>query len=80
MPPPLMGPGTLARFETAAQLYEYVNAQMPWQAPGILADEEYWQITAFLAQVHGAEPGDEPLVYDRAADLELHAESPGASP
>jgi hypothetical protein len=78
--PPLMGPGTLARFQTAAELYDYLSAQMPWQAPGILAGEEYWQITAFLAQVHGADPGDELLNREKAADLELHAESPGVSP
>jgi hypothetical protein len=70
--PPLMGPGTLARFETGAELYEYLRTQMPWQAPGILADEEYRQITAFLAQTHGAEPGDEPLTMEGAAGLKLH--------
>jgi hypothetical protein len=70
--PPVMGEGTLPRFETGAELYEYIRTQMPWQAPGILSDEEYLQITAFLAQAHGADPGDEPLTPERVGELDLH--------
>ena len=74
--PPIMGQGTLARFETGAELHEYLHTQMPWQAPGILSEEEYWQITAFLAQAQGAEPGPEPLTPQQVGALGLHP-SPG---
>lgn len=73
--PPLAGSGTLARYQTAADLYEYVQGQMPWQAPGILTDEEYWQITAYLVQARGANPGKEPLTREKAVGLELHTEA-----
>jgi mono/diheme cytochrome c family protein len=69
--PPLVGPGTLAGFSTAADLHGYMAARMPWQAPGFLPDEEYWQITSFLIKAHGAEPGDELLTPERAAAIPL---------
>ena len=78
--PPVIGPGTLARFQTAAELYEYVETDMPWQAPGILASEEYWQITAYLLQAHGTDPGHEPLTLEQAVQLTLDAAAPGAAP
>jgi cytochrome c len=78
--PPVMGPGTLARFQTAADLYDNPRANMPWQAPGTLTDDEYWQITANLTDAHGVEPGEEPLTRQRAEDLPLHADPSGASP
>lgn len=51
--PAVMGAGRLAHHQTAAGLYEYIRARMPWQAPGILSDEEYWQLAAFLVEANG---------------------------
>lgn len=76
--PPVMGQGALARFGTGAELHEYLHTEMPWQAPGILSDEEYWQITAFLAQAQGVDPGPEPLAPQGVGALDLHP-SPGES-
>jgi hypothetical protein len=39
---------------------------MPWQAPGILTNEEYRQITAYLVQAHGIDLGNEPLSLEQA--------------
>jgi hypothetical protein len=78
--PPVIGPGTLARFQTAAELHEYLETHMPWQAPGILTGAEYWQITAFLAQAHGNDPGDEPLNLEQANSMKLGADASGATP
>jgi hypothetical protein len=78
--PPAMRLGTLARVQTGAELYEYLRMQMSWQAPGILSDEEYWQISTFLAQALGAHPGDEPLTIEQAVGLRLHATPSGSSP
>lgn len=51
--PAVVGQGSLERFQTAGQLYAYIKAAMPYQAPGTLSDEEYLAITAFLAREHG---------------------------
>jgi hypothetical protein len=47
--PPVIGRGTLARFETVDDLYQFLKTRMPWQAPGSLSDEEYRQLAAYLA-------------------------------
>jgi len=54
--PPLIGVGTLSRFQTVGQLHGYIQSAMPWQMPGSLDDEVYWQLAAFLAATHGV-PG-----------------------
>jgi mono/diheme cytochrome c family protein len=69
--PPLIGPGKLAHYQTAARLYEFIHTRMPWQAPGILSDEEYWQLTAFLVDANGIPLGEIPLGPENAANLQL---------
>lgn len=54
VPPPLIGPNTLTKFQSAFSLYVFIRAAMPFQAPGSLSDTEYWAVTAFLADQHGA--------------------------
>jgi len=71
--PPVIGPGRLAHHQTAAGLYQFLRSRMPWQAPGILSDEEYWQLTAFLAQANGISWGEGPLGPDNAANVALDA-------
>jgi mono/diheme cytochrome c family protein len=53
--PRLIGDGALQRFETAADLHNYISTRMPWHAPGTLEDKIYWQLVAFLAESNGAE-------------------------
>ena len=55
--PAVMGDGTLERFYSTAQLHAYIKGAMPYQWPGTLQDEEYLQITAFLAASHGVWDG-----------------------
>lgn len=66
--PPLIGPGRLARFETAAGLQAYLRAAMPWHAPGSLDDETYWKITAYLLRENGV-PFEDPLGAEKAASV-----------
>ncbi len=70
--PPVIGPGTLARFATLADLHSYLAAQMPWQAPGSLPAEEYWQLAAYLARANGVSVSDAHLNADAAARVLLH--------
>ncbi len=51
--PALVGPGTLAKFATAQNLYGFIRAAMPFQKPHSLSDEEYYKITAFLLRQNG---------------------------
>jgi cytochrome c len=51
--PAIIGPGRLTHHETAARLYEFLRTRMPWQAPGLLSDDEYWRLTAFLVDANG---------------------------
>jgi mono/diheme cytochrome c family protein len=69
--PPLIGPGQLAHHETAAGLYSFIRSRMPWQAPGLLSDEEYWQLTAFLVNANGISWGDSSLGPQNAAFVRL---------
>jgi cytochrome c len=51
--PALVGPGTLAKFATAQNLYGFIHAAMPFQKPNSLSDEDYYKITAFLLRQNG---------------------------
>ena len=46
--PAVIGESTLAKFTNAAQLNAYIRATMPFWKPGVLTEEEAWQVTAFL--------------------------------
>lgn len=71
VPPPLIGPGSLTTFQTASQLHLFLVSAMPYQAPGSLADDQYWAITAFLADQHHADAGGAILNDATAANVGL---------
>ena len=56
--PAVSGAGSLARFRNAQELYDYIKASMPWWDPGQLTDEEAWQATAYILDMHRVLPGD----------------------
>jgi mono/diheme cytochrome c family protein len=66
--PPVMGTGALAAYKTAGDLYEYLHTKMPWPFPGLFKDEEYWQLTAFLADANQVD-FEEPLGLQNAANV-----------
>lgn len=51
--PRVVGGGAMARFSTALDLYDFLVAEMPYQFPGSLSEEAYWQLTAFLLEKNG---------------------------
>jgi LPXTG-motif cell wall-anchored protein len=71
--PSVVGAGVVARFETAYDLYTFLKTEMPFQAPGSLKDEEYWQLTAFLLRINQLDPGSQTLDEVRAAQIPLRA-------
>jgi mono/diheme cytochrome c family protein len=51
--PALVGDNTLSRYENAQSLFDFISARMPYQSPGALAQDEYWQLVAFLLSRRG---------------------------
>ncbi len=73
VPPPLIGTGSLTNFQNAEQLYQFISAVMPFQAPGSLANNQYWAVTAFLADQHLADAHKQVLDHSNAPTLVLPA-------
>lgn len=46
----------LAGYRTADQLYSFVSRQMPFDDPGSLKAQEYWDVIAFLLNSNGVLP------------------------
>jgi len=56
--PPVAGLGGLTRFKNAQELHDYILASMPWWDPGQLTEEEAWQVTAYILDMHTVLPDD----------------------
>lgn len=70
--PAIMGSQTLLVYPTAFDLYTFIRTRMPWQAPGTLTDQEYWQLTAFLLRANHLVDNAAVLDVDNAALVPLH--------
>ena len=70
--PPAIGPGTLRRFVTVADLQRYLKAKMPWWNPGSLGEDEAWQLTAFILRSDGRLPAGTELNISQASLLPAH--------
>jgi mono/diheme cytochrome c family protein len=70
--PAVIGPGVLDGYSTALDLHNFIQAKMPWQAPGSLPADQYWQLTAYLLRQNGVGLGHSPLDEQNAAELQLH--------
>jgi hypothetical protein len=68
--PAIIGDGTLKRFQTLGQLYEFTRVTMPFEYPGVLSDEEYLAVIAFLAQENGLWDGV-PLTKSNVEEMRL---------
>jgi cytochrome c len=70
--PAVLGPGSLNRINTAAELQQNILDTMPWWNPGYLTVEQSWQLSAYLMHVRG-ELGDQvTLDAGNAAVYKLH--------
>ena len=78
--PPVVGESVVARYETAANLHAYISTRMPWQDPGALTEEEYWQVTAFVLRANGIETGVEEIGPENAAEVPVAAAARGEAP
>lgn len=70
--PALIGPGTLSRFSNATALKNFARASMPFQDPGVMTDEQYWQVTAFLLRENGLWDGHAEINESNSAGIIVH--------
>ncbi|MGD8403861.1 MAG: cytochrome b N-terminal domain-containing protein [Anaerolineales bacterium] len=54
--PALTGPGKLARFSNAFELYDYIYETMPWWNPGSITREEAWALANYVLKLNGTQP------------------------
>ena len=71
--PALVGTDVMHNFSTAAGLYGYFSVAMPPQAPGMLGEETYLNILAYILQANGAQPGETPITADKLESIDLVA-------
>jgi mono/diheme cytochrome c family protein len=69
--PPLIGPGALATFRTAADLQGYIASAMPFWDPGSLTEQQSWQVTAFLLRSNGIWEGESDLDGQSASTIQI---------
>ncbi len=70
---PLLGTGTLVRFASTRELYDYTSATMPLAAEGSLTERQYLDVTAWLLAARGRATGATELSLATLDDTPLHA-------
>ena len=69
--PAVTGAGFLVSFGNAGKLHDFIQSKMPWQAPGSLKPDEYWDLTAFLMRLNGYKPGAAVLDAQSAVQIDF---------
>lgn len=73
--PGLAGQDVMGNWDTAGGLFDFISVAMPPSAPGLLGEDTYVNIVAYIMEFNGAVPGDEPLTTDRDYAVSLVAET-----
>jgi cytochrome c len=67
--PPVVGDGVLDGYADAAELLQYVMAEMPGDDPGGLSDDDFQDVVAFMLQANGIELTGMSITPASAADI-----------
>ena len=78
--PALIGPNTLARFNTAQDLNIFIHTAMPFNAPGSLTQAQYLQVTTFILNSNQRVPADVQLDPSTLINVAVHDAAPTATP
>lgn len=70
--PAIIGPHALSTFRSATQIQMFLKNEMPMQEPGVLDDQAYWALTAYLLKQSGLELPSTPLGPDNGAAVVIH--------
>jgi len=76
--PPVVGLNGLVQYKTAQGVFDFIQKAMPFQAPGSLPEETYWQLTAYLLRSNGYIRDSMLLSSDNAASIELQEVIPAS--
>ncbi len=77
-PMDIFGPDYMIGWEgaTAGELFELIQATMPYESPGILPAKEYLEVMVFLFSLNGVKPGGEELPVDATQLYEITIDGP----
>jgi mono/diheme cytochrome c family protein len=78
--PAIAGRGTLEAMRTAQDLFAFIHTAMPFQDPGYLSQQDYWDITAHILVLNHVPVGPDPVGQANAASIALHPSSLAAGP
>lgn len=67
--PAVNGRRTRARFANAQKMYEFVRQWMPFNQPGSLDPDQYWDAVAYILSLQGVPAGGPPVGPDTAAGI-----------
>jgi hypothetical protein len=70
--PAIFGREHLGSFQTALDLNNFIQKNMPWYDPGVLKPEEYLSITAYMLRASGIEPMTKMLTPELAAAIPIN--------
>ena len=56
MSPAVVGP-PLLMFDTALDLYNYINIYMPWHDRGSMTAKDNWSVAAYILKINNIDPG-----------------------
>ncbi len=69
--PGVVGPAMLARYPTAVDLYNYITLTMPWYNPGIMTEQNNWDLVAYILEKNGVGPLPAEINAGNAAEIRL---------
>jgi mono/diheme cytochrome c family protein len=74
----IFGPDYMIGWEgaTAGELFELLQATMPYESPGILSADEYLEVMVFLFSLNGVKHGEEELPADAPQLYEITIAGP----
>ncbi len=78
--PAIAGPRALERMRTAQDLFAFIHTAMPFQDPGYLSQQDYWDITAHILVLNQVPVGPDPVGPANAALVALHPSSAATRP
>ena len=70
--PALVGPGKLARFSNAFELYSYIEQNMPLFPAGSLTSDEAWSLTAYILRLNDRQPAGFTLNEANSSAIPVH--------